>query len=150
MADLALFPVVYETSSDGSFKSRRVSFQELTSGDLSSAGPGSKAALVNQFLLALFTPTGSVPSNPTQGTGFSKLLINYNESTAYDDVALCLLAAEQQVKSQQVASSSTGTQPTQNRLHKIELIYVDISTPGTLKASVKLIVKDGTSVEIEV
>jgi|LauGreDrversion4_2_1035121.scaffolds.fasta_scaffold04308_1 hypothetical protein len=152
MADISLLPVVYDSSSSYSstirnFKSRMFSFGSNSSGDLISNVSASQQDLINKFFLILFTKKGDLPTSTNTGTGFRDLLSNYDPSTVYEDIALCLLDAESQVKASQ-AGRGTSTN-TAILLNKIDLIGIDAGTPGQLRVQVNLVLRSGRTIAIE-
>jgi len=153
MADISVFPVPYEKQASpivgvSSFKSRRFSFFQTPTGDVVSNQDSSKQSIINQVLTTLFTSRGDIPTNRNSGTNLRSLLQSYDITTAFEDVALSLLEAEQQIKRAQAGvSNSSGTQ---YLLHRLELTAVDTSVVGQLRIQIKIVTRSGEQIPIEV
>lgn len=152
MADISLVPVIFESNESGistlkNFKSRMFSFATDQAGDLVSNSAASQQDLINKFFLVLFTKKGDIPTATNTGTQFRDLLVSYDPATIYEDVALCILDAESQIKAAQSGlGSSTNTA---YLLNKIDIVGIDTQTTGQLRIQVNLVLRSGRSIAIE-
>jgi len=144
--DVAIQPSPYEQEAPDSFRSRKFSFAILDDRFVSNQD-NSQQSLINLFLTTLFTRRGEIPADQNAGTAFKDILINYNESSLVDDIAISLLEAEKQIKARQTENLG---QQTQNLLSRIELAGVQLTDSGTVRVLVKLITRTGSEIRVQV